>query len=302
LIREYEKEAKMGENPLAAPPNLHRMKNHFPFISIAIIVLFAFNGIFGKYFLPGDPFKTVLANKYIPPFFLSGGSIQHILGTDYLGRDVLSRLMLGGQISLIVSVVAILVGAFVGITLGLFSGYFGGILDGLIMRFSDAMIAFPSVLMAMLIGIGLGPGFTSVIIAIAFSIWPRFTKIIRGQILSMKQSNFIAQLLVMGASDFRILFFHLLPNQMNIIIVLMIQDVGMAILTEATLSYLGLSIQPPNPSWGGLVADGNNTFYISWWASIFPAFAIVLTVVAFNFAGEWLRKWLDPIEKAKKHE
>jgi peptide/nickel transport system permease protein len=272
----------------------YQKPNTLPVFSLLIVITFILNGIVGKYFMPSDPMLVSMADKYIPPFFMGKGSLAHILGTDYLGRDVFSRVIMGGQVSLVVSLTAIFAGGCVGTFLGLAAGFFGKLADKIIMRLSDAMIAFPGVLLAMLLGISLGSGFLSVVLAIAFSIWPRFTKIIRGQVLSLKERSFIVQTRVMGGSDMHIILRHLLPNQLNTVIVLLVQVIGSSILMEAGLSFLGLSVQPPNPTWGGMVSDGKNTFNIAWWGSAFPAIAIAITVIGFNLMGEWLKRRLDP--------
>jgi peptide/nickel transport system permease protein len=265
-----------------------------PILSVLIILLFIFNGIMGYRFSPQDPKLAALSVKYTPPFFMAGGSFTYLLGTDYLGRDVLSRILLGGRVSLAISFAAIFMGGFVGTLLGLAAGFFGNTADKIIMRLGDAMMSIPGILLALLLVITMGSGFASVVLAIAFSLWPRFTKIIRGQTLSLKGKNFIVQARVMGASNLRIIFCHLLPNQMNTLIVLLVQVIGSSILMEAGLSFLGLSVQPPNPTWGGMVTDGKNTFQLAWWSSVFPALAIVITVIAFNLFGEWVKRRLDP--------
>jgi peptide/nickel transport system permease protein len=272
----------------------YRNPNRVPVLSMLVILLFILNGIFGSGFAPQDPKLVAMSIKYTPPSFIGGGNPAYFLGTDYLGRDVLSRIILGGRVSLAVSFSAILVSGLAGTILGLVAGYFGRLPDRIIMRLSDAMMAIPGILLTLLMAITVGPGFLSVILAIAFSLWPRFTKIIRGQTLSLKEKNFIIQAKVMGASNLRIIFRHLLPNQFNTLIVLLVQVIGSSIMMEAGLSFLGLSVQPPNPTWGGMVTDGKNTFQLAWWSSVFPAFAIVITVIAFNLFGEWIKRRLDP--------
>jgi peptide/nickel transport system permease protein len=274
--------------------NTSRNANKLPVFSVVIILLFILNGVFGSHFTPQDPKQVAMSNKYTPPFFIEGGSLTNILGTDYLGRDVLSRIIQGGRLSLAVSFAAILTGGFVGTILGLLAGFFGRLPDKIIMRLTDAMMAIPGILLALLMAITIGSGFLTVVLAIAFSLWPRFTKITRGQTLSLKKKNFIVQAWVMGASNLRIIFFHLLPNQLNTLIVLLVQVVGSSVLMEAGLSFLGLSVQPPNPTWGGMVTDGKNTFQLAWWSSVFPALAIVITVISCNMFGEWIKRRLDP--------
>lgn len=271
----------------------------FPILSVLIIGIFVINGLIGRYIVIQDPYLTSLSNKNLSPFFLGGGDSAFLLGTDYLGRDVLSRIMIGSRISLYVAIVAILVGGGIGTILGLFAGYIGGVFDSVIMRFSDAMLAFPSIILAMLLGIILGSGFISVVLAIALSIWTRYAKVIRGQVLSIKNNNYILQERLIGASVPRIVFRHILPGLWNLLIVMIVQDIGYAILTEASLSFLGLSVQPPEPTLGAMVSEGRNTFDVAWWVSVLPSGVIIVTVIAFNYFGEWLKKVLQRERKVK---
>lgn len=271
-----------------------RKKNRFPVVSGCIVLIFIFLGLFGAYVVPYDPLAVSMKEKLLPPFFMEEGSFSHILGTDYLGRDILSRLICGEKISLLVSFTSVFAGGFLGTLLGIVSGYFGGIADKIIMRFCDAMLAFPSVLIALILSIGLKAGFVSAVIAIALSVWPRFTKVIRGEARRLKTSSFIVQTILIGRNSIQIIFGHILPNVMNTVIVLLVQVIGLSILTEASLSFLGLSVQPPDPTWGGMATDGRETFHVGWWQATFPALAIMITVIAFNMLGEWLKVHFDP--------
>ena len=268
--------------------------NRFPFIAGIFALLFILNGIMGQLFLRQDPMAVDLSIKYLPPFFVQGGSMLHILGTDYLGRDLLSRLIIGGRVSLVVSLCSVLAGGFFGSFLGVVAGYFGGLPDKVIMRLCDATMAFPHVLIAMMLAILMPQGFLSVVIAIAFSVWPRFTKLIRGRTLTLKKSSFITQAKLMGGSSHRIIYTHLIPNELNLIIVLLVQVIGTSILAEAGLSFLGLSVQPPNPTWGNMITEGRDTFHVAWWESTFPTILVVITVISFNLLGEWLKRSLEP--------
>lgn len=268
--------------------------NRFPYIAGIFAFLFVLNGVMGQLFLRQDPMAVDLSIKYLPPFFVSGGSAGHLLGTDYLGRDLLSRLIIGGRVSLVVSLCSVLAGGFFGSLLGVVAGYFGGLPDKVIMRFCDATMAFPHVLIAMMLAILMPQGFISVVVAIAFSVWPRFTKLIRGRTLTLKKSSFITQARLMGSSAHRIIYTHLIPNELNLIIVLLVQVIGTSILAEAGLSFLGLSVQPPNPTWGNMITEGRDTFHIAWWESTFPTVLVVITVISFNLLGEWLKRHLEP--------
>lgn len=271
--------------------------NRFPYIAGIFAFLFVLNGVMGQLFLRQDPMAVDLSIKYLPPFFVSGGSAGHLLGTDYLGRDLLSRLIIGGRVSLVVSLCSVLAGGFFGSLLGVVAGYFGGLPDKVIMRFCDATMAFPHVLIAMMLAILMPQGFISVVVAIAFSVWPRFTKLIRGRTLTLKKSSFITQARLMGSSAHRIIYTHLIPNELNLIIVLLVQVIGTSILAEAGLSFLGLSVQPPNPTWGNMITEGRDTFHIAWWESTFPTVLVVITVISFNLLGEWLKRHLEPRKK-----
>jgi peptide/nickel transport system permease protein len=268
-------------------PGLFKHLRNFPVLAAAAVLVFVMTALFGQFFMPANPVESSLPNKNTPP----GG--QYLLGSDYLGRDVLSRLIAGSRTSLAVASVAILVGVGAGTLLGLVSGYYGGVVDVVLMRFCDAMISFPSVIFAMLLGIALGPGFSSVVFAIGLSMWPRYTKVTRGEVLNIKNQNYIMQSKIINVPDILIILRHILPNLFGMLIVMLVQDIGHSILTESSLSYLGLSVQPPNPTWGSMVAEGRNTFSVAWWVCIFPSVAIVFTVMSFNSLGEWLKKKLS---------
>lgn len=260
-----------------------------PWISIGLIVLFVLNGVVGKYISPHDPTAMNLSAKFTPPFFMTGGSFMYILGTDELGRDVLSRIIYGGQISLLVALAAILIGGVFGTLLGILAGYYGKGTDVIIMRCTDASIAFPAVLLALLLSLSIGPGVKAAIISIAFGMWAKYTRTIKTEVNVLKTKNYIIQSKIMGASDFWIIWKHILPNIKKSIVVMVALDVGMAILSEASLSFLGLSVIPPMPSWGLMIADGKDYFAKAWWVSVFPAIITIITVLAFQRFGEWIK-------------
>jgi len=234
---------------------------------------------------PGDTLRFQ-ANK--------GGSMEYPLGTDKQGRDILSRIMHGARISLMVSSLAILLGGGLGTLLGMLAAYRGGKTDAVIMRIVDIKLAFPSILLALVLVAAIGAGFTTVIVVIAVLLWARYARVVRGEALAIKQQDFIDRARVSGASNLRIMLRHIFPNVFNTVIVLATLEVGHVIILEATLSFLGAGIPRPQPAWGLMAADGREVITSSWWIFLFPCLAIVLTVLSMNLLGDWLRDRLDP--------
>ena len=267
----------------------------FPGVPMAILVfLLVIPGIFAEWIAPHDPIKGSLALRLKPPMWEKGGSITYPLGTDKVGRDVLSRIIYGARVSLRVSVEAIVVSGFIGTALGLISGYFGGKVDALIMRLVDISLGLPIILVALVFVAALGPSLTTVVALITILLWARYARQVRGETLSIKERDFIARARVAGASHFRIMFRYLLPNVVNTLIVLATLQVGFVIIFESSLSFLGAGIPRPTPAWGLMVADGRELIVTAWWISMFPGIAIMLTVLSFNLVGDWLRDHLDP--------
>ena len=267
----------------------------FPGVPMAILVfLLVIPGIFAEWIAPHDPIKGSLALRLKPPMWEKGGSITYPLGTDKVGRDVLSRIIYGARVSLRVSIEAIVVSGFIGTALGLISGYFGGKVDALIMRLVDISLGLPIILVALVFVAALGPSFATVIAVITILLWARYARQVRGETLSIKERDFIARARVAGASHFRIMFRYLLPNVVNTLIVLATLQVGFVIIFESSLSFLGAGIPRPTPAWGLMVADGRELIVTAWWISMFPGIAIMLTVLSFNLVGDWLRDHLDP--------
>ncbi len=228
--------------------------------------------------------------------FLSqkGGSMEYPLGTDKQGRDILSRIMHGARISLLVSSLAILLGGGLGTVLGMLAAYRGGKTDAVIMRVVDIKLAFPSILLALVLVAAIGAGFTTVIVVIAVLLWARYARVVRGEALAIKQQDFIDRARVSGASNARIMMRHIFPNLVNTVVVLATLEVGHVIILESTLSFLGAGIPAPTPAWGVMVADGRDLITTAWWIFLFPCLAIVLTVLSMNLLGDWLRDKLDP--------
>ena len=265
-----------------------------PFLPAVILLLVVFCALFARFLAPEAPNFGNLRDAFLPPVWSEGGSSAHLLGTDSLGRDVYSRIIYGARVSLIVSIFAIFIAGSLGTVLGLMSGYFGGRLDGLIMRLVDIALALPTILMALVLVAVLRPGILTVIIVIGSLSWANYARQIRGEVLSVKERDFVILARSIGSSPSRIMSRHILPNVFNTLIVLATLQVGSVILLEATLSFLGLGVPPPNPSWGQMVAEGRGFIVIAWWMAMFPGLAIMLTVLSMNLMGDWLRDLLDP--------
>ncbi|MCG8544099.1 MAG: ABC transporter permease [Alphaproteobacteria bacterium] len=269
------------------------MRN-LPWISIIIIGVMLFVAVFAPVLTSHSPIDQSLPDKLLPPVWEEGGSDKHILGTDIFGRDVLTRLFYGARVSLIVTALALLVGGGVGLVIGIVSGYVGGRLDNLLMRIVDAALAFPTILFALLLAVTMGQGLQTIVIAISLLLWARFARVVRGEVLAVKQRDFIALAMVHGCSPPRIMATHVLPNVLNTFMVLLTLHVGVVIVAEASLSFLGAGVPPPTPSWGLMVAEGRGKIASAWWLSLIPGIAITLVVLAFNLFGDWLRDRLDP--------
>ena len=265
-----------------------------PVIPLAIIGLILFTATFAPLLTPYSTTKPSLAERLTPPVWESEGSWDHPLGTDALGRDMATRLMFGGRVSMLVAVLTLILGGGIGTVIGLFAGYYGGRLDSVLMRIADSTLAFPIILFAILLVVTLGASMANVVIAIALVLWARYARVIRGEVLALRERDFIARARVAGCSDLRILLVHLFPNTANTLLVLLTLQVGWVIIVEASLSFLGAGIPPPTPAWGAMVADGREYVDTAWWVSAFPGVAIMLTVIAFNLVGDWLRDALDP--------
>ena len=224
----------------------------------------------------------------------AGGSSKFLLGTDELGRDILSRIVFGARISLIVSAVTLVIGGGLGVFLGLSSGWYGGWIDEVIMRLVDIILSLPLILVALVMVSAFGQSLELIIGILAIWIWPRFARQVRGEVLQLKTMDYVSAARIAGASIPRILFIHLLPGTMNTVIVVSTLQVGIVILLEATLSFMGAGVPPPEPAWGSMVADGRDHLVDAWWAATMPGFAILFTVMSLNLFGDWLRDTLDP--------
>jgi len=272
-----------------------RQLRRYPLVPLAILLfLVVIPALLAPVVAPHDPFLGTLSDRLQPPVWQSGGSMDHILGTDKLGRDMLSRIIFGARVSLTVSLIAIFVGGIIGTTMGLISGYFGGRTDSVIMRLVDISLALPTILLALVLVAAVGPSFETVITVIVVLLWARYARLVRGETLAIKELDFIARARVAGASHARIMVRYIFPNVVNSLIVLATLQVGYVILLESTLSFLGAGLPRAEPAWGVMVSDGRELIVTAWWVSMIPGLAIMLTVLSLNLLGDWLRDHLDP--------
>ena len=271
-------------------------------LPLVMLLLVVFAGVFAPWIAPEDPRKGDLRARMVPPAWLEGGSVEHLLGTDHLGRDIFSRIVHGARISLVVAAVTLGLGGTTGTVLGLLAGWYGKWIDEIIMRIVDIALAIPLVLVALVMVVAVGQSFPSdlggqtglIILVLAGFFWVRFARLVRGEVLQLKTLDYVALAKVAGASIPRILFVHIFPGVINTLIVLATLQVGFVILVESTLSFLGAGVPPPTPAWGSMVAEGRDFLAGAWWISTMPGVAILLTVTSLNLFGDWLRDTLDP--------
>ena len=265
-----------------------------PWFPSVVLTALVFTAVFAPYLAPHSPTDGDIAQKSIPPVWMERGDREHPLGTDRFGRDVLSRIIWGSRISLLVSLIAIGVAGVFGTLLGLISGYKGGLTDTFLMRLTDIGLSLPTILIAVVLVAVSEPSFRNVVLVIALLLWPRFARQIRGETLAIKELDFVALTVVAGRSSAWIIRRHIFPNVVPTLLVISTLQVGYVILLEGTLSFLGVGVPPPNPAWGLMIADGRGFLATAWWISLFPGLAMLLTVLAVNLLGDWLRDRLDP--------
>jgi peptide/nickel transport system permease protein len=267
----------------------------FPLIPIAILLTVTLTAIFANVLAPHNPEVGVLGDRFRPPAWQTGGSADHLLGTDHLGRDVLSRLIFGARISIIVGFMAVIVAGTIGTTLGIMSGYIGRWVDQVVMRTTDAWLALPALMFAIFLAAILGPSVSNIIIILAAVFWTRYARIIRSEVLSLKERDFVRLAIVAGCSKRTIMLKHILPNVINTAIVLGTLQLGIVIIAEASLSFLGVGVPPPQPAWGLMLADGKKGMMAGyWWLTVLPGSCLALMVLSANLLGDWLRVKLDP--------
>jgi peptide/nickel transport system permease protein len=249
-----------------------------------------------------DPLKPELLSRLGKPVWLAGGVPGYVLGADALGRDVWARILYGARISLVVGVAATLVSVVVGVTLGVVAGFYGSWPEKVLMRLADVQMAFPPILLALAVMVVLGAGLVNLVLVLGVANWVLFARVIRAEVLSLREREFIQASIMLGATGPRLIVVHLLPNVAGSVMVLATLTVARVVIAEASLSFLGLGIPPPTPSWGGMLADGRQYLATAWWASTFPGLALMATVISINLLGDWLRDVLDPRLQARNAE
>ena len=288
-----------GESAMVVPaewaPRPRRKVPLFVWASAVFMLLTVLSAVLASVISPYDPVRQALRARLTDPtWFPKEGKRQYLLGTDHVGRDILSRVIHGSRVSLIVGFAAVIIGTLLGGSLGLLSGYAGGIVDEAIMLVADAQLAFPFILLAIGIIAVLGPSFANLIIVVGISGWVTYARVIRATVLSLKEREFVLAIRGLGGSTWRVLLTHILPNTFSPLLVVATLELARTIILESTLSFLGLGVQPPTPSWGGMMSEGREYLDSAWWISTFPGLVLMLTALVVSRVGDWLRDVLDP--------
>jgi peptide/nickel transport system permease protein len=262
--------------------------------ALLIMAIFVITALFADLLAPYDPTEMNLAESLTPPWFQHGGTLEHLLGTDILGRDILSRLIYGARVSLIVGLLGVGASFIIGGGMGIIAGYRGGFWDTLIARSADVMLGFPTIMVALILAVTIGGSLLIIAIVVVMVYWARYARLSRGETLQVREMDYVTLARTAGCSDRTIMVRHIVPNVLNSLLVLATWNMGSVITMEASLSFLGAGIPPPTPSWGSMCADGKGILIQAWWVSFLPGMAITLVVLSANLFGDWLRDKLDP--------
>ena len=289
-------EARPNEMSILKRARLSMLKARWPLVALVLLLIILFLAVFGPAIAPRDPNRQDLILRLLPPMSTDRtGEITYVLGTDGMGRDLLSRVIYGTRISIAVGFVAVAVGGILGTTLGMLAGYFGGPLDDIIMRLADIQLAFPFILLTIMMLVVLGPGVANLVLVLGISQWVTYARIARGQTMAQREREYVEAARCLGTPRGRIIFRQILPNILAPIIVIASFNVASVILAEASLSFLGLGVPPTIPTWGGILAESRDQLLGGyWWLAVYPGLAIMLTVLSLNILGDWLRDFLDP--------
>ena len=299
VVDEQTRAIVVGAPPPGAAGARHRrvrLTRDLPLLPLAILVPFVVLAVFAGAIAPYDPTEPIPGAKiFEPPFWMQNANSLAPLGTDFQGRDVLSRLIFGARVSLIVGVMGTIVAGSIGTLLGILAGYLGGWVDQAIMRITDAWLALPALIFAIFLATMVGPSMWNIIIILGLVYWTRYARVIRGEVLSLREREFVKLAEIAGASSTRVILRHILPNVLNSAMVLASLTIGVVIIAEASLSFLGVGVPAPEPAWGSMLADGRSMLMVgAWWLTVFPGLCIMMVVLATQLIGDWLRIRLDP--------
>lgn len=275
-------------------------RDRMAFLGLSIVAIVVLSSIFAEQISPHDPSAVNISLRLMPPAWDAQGSMNYLLGTDQLGRDILSRLIYGSRVSLVIGIGTIAIAGVFGTLIGLVSGYYGGRIDEVLMRITDIQTAFPGLLTVMVIVTIIGPSVTNLILVLAFNGWMVFARITRGIMLSLRELPYMDAARVVGCRNSRIIFLHAVPNLISPLLTLSTLELARIIMAEATLSFLGLGIQPPDSSWGLMIADGHDYIARAWWLVTLPGLAIGATVFGVNLVASWLRIYSDPTQRVRQ--
>jgi peptide/nickel transport system permease protein len=283
------------ETPEATHATLRRLlRLRWGVAAAAVLLLIVATAVFAPYVAPHDPLSVNIRHRLAPPAWMEGGTTAHLLGTDQVGRDLLSRMIYGGRVSLVVGVIAVLMASSIGVLLGLTAGYFRGNIDWMIMTVVNVMLTFPFVLLALAVIAVLGASLKNMILVLGVAGWPIYARVVRAETLALREREFVLAGRALGMSHLRLMFLQIAPNLTSVIVVIATLQVAQVIIAESFLSFLGLGIQPPTPAWGNMLGEGRVYMLNSWWIATFPGLAIFVTTLVINLMGNALRDWLDP--------
>jgi len=282
-----------------APSQVRRWVRELPLLPLLILVPFVLAAVFADFIAPYDPTEPVPGAKiFVPPFRMDGGSTATRLGTEFQGRDSLSRLIVGARVSLVVGLMGTVVAGSLGTAFGILSGYLGGWVDQAIMRLTDAWLALPALVFAIFLATVVGPSMWNIVIILGLVYWTRYARVVRGEVLSLREREYVQLAEIAGASRLRVILRHILPNVLNTAMVLASLTIGVVIIAEASLSFLGVGVPPPEPAWGLMLSEARSTLMAgNWWLTVFPGICILLVVLATQLLGDWLRIRLDPQQR-----
>jgi ABC-type dipeptide/oligopeptide/nickel transport system permease subunit len=281
--------------PTALQVSLRRLSRIKWGLAAAVVLLgIVGSAVFAPRLAPHDPIRVNIRHRLAPPAWMDGGTSAHLLGTDQVGRDLLSRIVYGGRVSLVVGIGSVTLATTLGILLGLAGGYFGGRIDAVMMTALNVMLSFPFVLLALAVIAVLGPSLVNMILVFGAAGWPIYARVVRAETLAIREREFIVASRALGTGHARIVFRHVFPNLSSPVIVIATLQVAQVIIVESFLSFLGLGVQPPTPAWGNMLGEGRVYMLNSWWIATFPGLAIFVTTLAINLVGNGLRDWLDP--------